>query len=119
MRNDWPSGQPDRIVSVFLASAGHSPSRMRVLWTMTEIDARRVCQDPRAADPEHSRWGLHWTADLRPDERGLYWKFITDDGRFAGVLADVEATVLASAACPVFPASLGTQLPATLEETLF
>jgi hypothetical protein len=73
---------------------------MRVLWIVPEADARRVCEDERTTDPDHIRWGLHWTARLLPGEQGVYWDFVPDDGRFAAVLAELGVTVLACATSP-------------------
>jgi hypothetical protein len=74
------------MVAVFMASQGGSPARQRVLWWMPRRDAQAVCSDARTSG---ARFMLCWTAE--PGEHGTDWDFVTDDGRFAGVLRDVYA----------------------------
>lgn len=79
-------------VVVFLASRNTTAARRRVLWRMSETDARRLCSDPRTSGQSHM---LCWTADADP----RYNSLVEDNGRYAQVLQDLDVTLV----FPVLP----------------
>ena len=74
-------------VAVFIASQHTHPTRLRVLWLMSEEDARKVCSDPRTVG---KNFQLHWTAD--PGKQGRDWHYTPDNGRFDALLAELGVT---------------------------
>jgi len=80
---------------VFIASAHTSPARKRVLWKTTIGEAMAICSDDRTAS-SHSM--LVWTAQFSPDDQGKTWQYVADDGRYAGLLAELGVTVAESKA---------------------
>ena len=83
-----PYESPEDTVAVFIASAKHAPTRLRVLWHVSRTDAKKICSDERT---QGSNWGLHWTAYNVGDPE--CHQFVRDDGRFAGVLAEHGVTI--------------------------
>jgi hypothetical protein len=75
-------------VAVFIASRNTQPTRLRVLWLMSEADARKVCSDPRTAG---QNFGLHWTSEH--GKQGRDWNYTPDDGRWNGLLAELGVTL--------------------------
>lgn len=56
-----------------------------VLWRgLTVEQAKAICSDPRTAGPDHF---LAWVRD----EDCVKWRWVEDDGRYDGVLAEVGA----------------------------
>jgi hypothetical protein len=76
-------------VYVFIASAGGSPTRQRVLWRLERADAMRLCSDSRTSNRTHM---LCWTAPENTGERGTDWQYIKDSGYYDVVLADLGIT---------------------------
>ncbi|MFF0629758.1 DUF3560 domain-containing protein [Streptomyces sp. NPDC004296] len=70
---------------VFIASENTAPTRLRVLWRVTRAEAQAICSDDRTRG---ERSALHWTE--RPGTEGEDWEFITDDGRYAPLLAELS-----------------------------
>ncbi|MEU7104296.1 histone-like nucleoid-structuring protein Lsr2 [Streptomyces sp. NPDC046215] len=87
-----PTGEPthgdsaDPVV-VFIASQNTTPPRMRVLWRVTRAEAMAICCDDRSAGRSHM---LCWTAD--PGVEGQDWDWVTDNGRYDGLLAELGIT---------------------------
>jgi hypothetical protein len=75
-------------VAVFIASRHTQPTQLRVLWLMSEEDARRVCSDPRTAG---KNFALHWTAEY--GKQGRDWHYTPDNGRFDALLAELGVTM--------------------------
>jgi hypothetical protein len=75
-------------VAVFIASPHARHTRRRVLWLMSEEDARKVCSDPRTAGKSFM---LCWTADY--GKQGKDWNYTPDDGRFDALLAELGVTM--------------------------
>jgi hypothetical protein len=78
---------PD-VVAVFIMSRATTPKLLRVLWLMSEADARKVCNDPRTAG---RNFGLHWTAEY--GKQGEDWDYTPDNGRWNGLLAELGVTL--------------------------
>lgn len=74
-------------VAVFIASQHTQPTKLRVLWLMSEDDARRVCSDPRTSW-RHS--ALHWTSEY--GKHGRDWHYTPDNGRWDELLAELGVT---------------------------
>jgi hypothetical protein len=80
-------------VAVFIMSRNTTPRLLRVLWLMSEADARRVCGDPRTAG---RNFALHWTAAY--GKQGEDWHYAPDNGRYDALLAELGVTVTGSGA---------------------
>jgi hypothetical protein len=70
-----------------------APVLLRVLWLMSEADARKVCSDPRTAG---QNFGLHWTSEY--GKFGEDWRYAPDNGRFDSLLTELGVTVTGSRA---------------------
>ncbi len=79
-------------VAVFIASRNTSPSKRRVLWHVSESDARKICSDRRTGAKAHPNHMLCYSYELDPE----YNVFVSDNGRYADVLAEHGVTILAS-----------------------
>ena len=77
---EWQDGP----AVVFIASQNTAPTLMRVLWRVTRAEAQAICSDDRTRGERSS---LHWTE--RPGTEGEDWDFVTDDGRYAPLLAEL------------------------------
>jgi hypothetical protein len=75
------------VVAVFIMNTATTPKLLRVLWLMSEADARRVCSDPRTASRNSA---LHWTAEY--GKQGEDWNYTPDDGRWDDLLAELGVT---------------------------
>lgn len=75
-------------VAVFIASAHTTRPKRRVLWLMSEDDARKVCSDPRTSGRNSM---LCWTAHY--GKQGKDWNYTPDDGRYNALLAELGVTV--------------------------
>ena len=75
-------------VAVFIASRHTAPTKRRVLWLMSEEDARKVCSDPRTSG---QNFMLCWTAGY--GKRGEDWNYTPDDGRWNDLLAELGVTL--------------------------
>ena len=75
------------VVAVFIMSRATTPVLLRVLWLMSEADARKVCSDPRTASRNSA---LHWTAEY--GKQGEDWHYTPDDGRWNELLAELGVT---------------------------
>ncbi|WP_158834655.1 hypothetical protein [Streptomyces sp. NRRL S-350] len=78
-------------VVVFIASRNTRTTHRRVLWRVSEADARRICSDERTSGRNHM---LCWTAHSIDDPE--INRYVRDSGAYAQVLADHDVTVLRS-----------------------
>ncbi|WP_432139143.1 hypothetical protein [Streptomyces sp. bgisy154] len=76
-------------VVVFIASRNTSTTHRRVLWRVSEADARKICSDERTSGRNHM---LCWTAHSIDDPE--INRYVRDSGAYAQVLADHDVTVL-------------------------
>jgi hypothetical protein len=79
---------PSQVV-VFIASRNTSTTHRRVLWRVSEADARKICSDERTSGRNHM---LRWTAQHVDDPEVN--RYVRDTGTYAQVLADHHVTVL-------------------------
>ena len=88
--------QPNDKVNVFIVSRLGRSAVRRVLWQMSREDAQKVCSDDRTGIQYTPNSMLCYTEfSIDDPEVG---KFVEDDGRYAGVLEELGATVLDSLA---------------------
>lgn len=87
---------------VFIVSQNSTPARMRGLYRVTRQEAQRLCSHPATSGKSYM---LCWTE--RPGAIGEDFEFVTDDGRFAGVLAELGITPARD-----WPADVGAAFPA-------
>lgn len=80
---------------VAIVSKHTGPQRTRVLWKTTIRDARRVCSDPRTASRNSM---LVWYSQGSIGKQGKDWHYVTDDGRFDALLAELDVQVTGSRA---------------------
>ncbi|NUH42922.1 DUF3560 domain-containing protein [Streptomyces samsunensis] len=72
---------------VFIVSQNTTPARTRGLYRVTREEAQRLCSHPATSGKSYM---LCWTE--RPGVLGEDFEFVTDDGRFADVLAELGIT---------------------------
>ncbi|MEV6133167.1 DUF3560 domain-containing protein [Streptomyces violaceusniger] len=72
---------------VFIVSQNTTPARTRGLYRVTREEAQRLCSHPATSGKSYM---LCWTE--RPGVLGEDFEFVTDDGRFTGVLAELGIT---------------------------
>ncbi|WP_439681526.1 hypothetical protein [Embleya sp. MST-111070] len=82
-------------VVVFIASKNTRSTHRRVLWRMSEADARKICSDARTSGPSHM---LCWTAQDIDDPQ--INRYVRDSGTYAQILAEHQCTVLCSLIAP-------------------
>ncbi|MET9735639.1 hypothetical protein ABZZ79_34940 [Streptomyces sp. NPDC006458] len=78
-------------VAVFIVSARSNPTHRRVLWAMTQADAKKLCSDRRTAGRGHM---LCWTAPEHLGELGTDWEWAKDRGTTAAVIDELGVTIL-------------------------
>lgn len=76
-------------VVVFIASRNTNTPYRRVLWWTSEIDASKICSDPRMSGRNHM---LCWTAQHIDDPEVS--RYVRATGAYEQVLADHHVTVL-------------------------
>jgi hypothetical protein len=76
-------------VLAFLVPKNSRPATARVLYRLSVEDAKALCSDPRTSFRNSA---LHYSCCL--GREGRDWKFVPDNGKFAGVLAELGITVL-------------------------
>ncbi|MCM2430950.1 hypothetical protein [Streptomyces sp. RKAG337] len=80
-------------VVVFIASKNTTSTHRRVLWRVSEGDARKLCSDDRTSGRNHM---LCWTAHEIDDPE--INRYVRDTGSYAQVLAEHQVVVLGSLA---------------------
>jgi hypothetical protein len=94
-------------VNLFIVSKSGAGPRHRVLWTVTQADALKICADPSTSG---RNFGIHreaWaTAGERGENRprgGGAWFYCTDNGRYAPLFERLGVTVLGCETSPYDP----------------
>jgi len=78
-------------VQVRIVSKASNPRLHRVLYRMSQADARILCSHPATSGAAHM---LVWTTEWDPADEGKTWRWFTDNGKYDVLIGQLGLTKL-------------------------